>query len=102
MYFGHVDGNEIVLSRIGEIIRICWVEIPQHFPNVKIETHVVMPNHVHGILIIHSELPNANPKDKSTEAMESFGRPSPKSIPTIVRSFKAAASKLARESGLVS
>lgn len=98
--FGQIHGNDTVLSRIGEIVRTCWIEISQHFPNVNIETYVVMPNHIHGILTIHSKLPDANRQDKLTGATELFGRPSPKSIPTIIRSFKAAASKCARESGL--
>ena len=98
--FGQIHGNDAVLSRIGEIVRACWIEIPQHFPNVKIETYVVMPNHVHGILTINEKLPDANRENKSTVTTELFGRPSPKSVPTIIRSFKAAASKRARESGL--
>jgi putative transposase len=99
--FGQIHGNDIVLSRTGEIIRTCWIEIPRHFPNVKIETYVVMPNHLHGILTIDSKLPDANTQNKLTGATELFGRPSPRSIPTIIRSFKAAASKRVRESGLV-
>jgi putative transposase len=37
--FGQIRGNEAILSRIGEIIRTCWIEVPQHFPSVKIETY---------------------------------------------------------------
>jgi hypothetical protein len=44
MHFGQIQGNDTVLSRIGEIVRTCWIEIPQHFPDVKIEAYVVMPN----------------------------------------------------------
>jgi putative transposase len=99
--FGEIHGNAAVLSSIGEIVRTCWIEIPQHFPNVEIEAYVVMPNHMHGILTIQSKLPDANVQDKTAEMMESFGKPTPKSIPTIVRSFKSAASKRVRESGYV-
>jgi REP element-mobilizing transposase RayT len=68
---------------------------------VKVETYVVMPNHVHGILTIDSEGPSATLYNKTARGTESFGKPTPGSIPTIVRSFKAAASRHARESGLV-
>ena len=97
--FGDIRENEIVLSSIGQIVNTCWVEIPQHFPTAKIETHVVMPNHIHGILTIHSKRAVANPQGKAAAGIESFGKPTPGSIPTIVRSFKAAASKRVRESG---
>ena len=99
--FGQAHGSEIVQSRIGEIVRACWIEIPEHFPNVKVESYVVMPNHLHGILTIDTKLPDANLRDKPPLTSELFGRPVPKSIPTIIRSFKSAASKRARESGLM-
>jgi putative transposase len=98
--FGELRGNIAVISPLGEIVKACWIEIPQHFPNVKVEAYVVMPNHVHGILTIHSKPLDANPQDKTAAAVESFGKPTPNSIPTIVRSFKSAASKRARQSGL--
>jgi len=100
--FGQVQGSNVALSPIGEIVRICWIEIPKHFPNVKIETYVVMPNHLHGILTLQSKLPEANSQDTATGTAEAFGRPRPGSIPTIIRSFKSATSKRARETGLVS
>ena len=51
-FFGHVGDNEMMLNGIGEIARDCWTQIPTHFPFVKLGEHVVMPNHVHGIVII--------------------------------------------------
>ncbi len=99
--FGQIHGSKTVPSFIGEIVGACWIEIPQHFPNVKIESGVVMPNHLHGILTIDSKSPGANLQDKPPRTAELFGRPLPKSIPTIIRSFKAAASKRSRESGLI-
>jgi putative transposase len=40
------------LSEIGMIANQCWVEIPDHYPFVKLGEFVIMPNHVHGIIII--------------------------------------------------
>lgn len=40
------------LSEIGEIADKYWLQIPEHFPFVKLDAHVVMPNHLHGIVII--------------------------------------------------
>jgi putative transposase len=97
--FGDVSENKTIPSPIGQIVGSCWIEIPQHFPNVKTETYLVMPNHIHGILTIHSMRAGANPKDKAALAVESFDKHTPGSIPTIIRSFKAAASKRARNSG---
>lgn len=99
--FGEIRGNDTFLSPIGQIVRTCWIEIPKHFPNIRTETYVVMPNHVHGILIIPSSQPEARPQGKAIVRTESFGKPTPKSIPTAVRSFKSASSRRVRESGLV-
>lgn len=40
------------LSEIGTIAHQNWLSIPEHFPFVKLGNHVIMPNHVHGIIII--------------------------------------------------
>jgi putative transposase len=100
--FGRVHANNMVLTPLGEIIKSCWIEIPQHFPRVKIESYVVMPNHVHGILTVRLKLQNANRSGGTMETTESFGKPTAGSLPKIIRSFKAPASERARESGLVS
>jgi putative transposase len=53
---GEVIENEVVLSEIGKVVVECWLEIPSHFPNVELDQFVVMPNHVHGIVIIKESL----------------------------------------------
>jgi REP element-mobilizing transposase RayT len=50
--FGNVADGEMHLSRLGEVAREYWMEIPQHFSNVGLDPFVVMPNHVHGIIIL--------------------------------------------------
>jgi len=51
-YFGKIVNRKMDYSEIGEMARKNWLEIPQHFPFVKLDAWVVMPNHVHGIIII--------------------------------------------------
>jgi REP element-mobilizing transposase RayT len=100
--FGVIREDKSVLNEIGEIVRKCWIEIPSHFFPVEIETFVVMPNHLHGILIIHPSLRGQEIQDKSKERpVESFGKPVAGSIPTIIRSFKAAVTKRVHEAGLM-
>jgi len=52
LFFGDVVDGKMVLSGIGEIADKFWLKIPGHFPFVKLDYYVVMPNHVHGILQI--------------------------------------------------
>ena len=55
-WFGKVRDGEIDLSIFGEIAKDFWTEIPGHFRYVGIDEFAVMPNHVHGILIIEQDL----------------------------------------------
>ncbi len=52
-WFGDVVNAKMNLSAMGHIANSCWYEIPKHFPFVELGEHVIMPNHVHGIIIIN-------------------------------------------------
>ncbi|MEI9909868.1 MAG: transposase [Bacteroidota bacterium] len=51
-YFGKIINGEMQLSNIGEKAHECWMNIPNHFQFVLLDAFVVMPNHMHGIIII--------------------------------------------------
>ncbi len=46
--------NRILLSKTGKIAQKYWNEIPEHFPFIRLDEMVIMPNHIHGILWIGS------------------------------------------------
>jgi len=48
--FGIIENQRMVLNEIGHIADEYWRAIPEHFPHVVLHEHIVMPNHVHGIL----------------------------------------------------
>ena len=52
-FFGTIQNQEMQLSEIGKLAVQFWLEIPNHFPFIELGNFVVMPNHVHGILIIN-------------------------------------------------
>jgi REP element-mobilizing transposase RayT len=49
---GFIENTEMYLSDIGKVAETCWIEIPKHFPFVKLHAWIIMPNHVHGIIEI--------------------------------------------------
>jgi len=55
-YFGKIIKNKMILSEIGSIASQFWMEIPYHFSHVRLDEFIVMPNHVHGILILDNSL----------------------------------------------
>ena len=52
-FLGQMANNEMQLTEIGKLTEKYWVEIINHFAFVELGNFVVMPNHVHGILIIN-------------------------------------------------
>ena len=49
---GHVSDDEMILSAYGQIADSCWRQIPDHFEYADVDLHVVMPNHMYGIIVI--------------------------------------------------
>ena len=80
----------MVLSELGKKVKEYWEQIPDHFPFVRLDIVVVMPNHLHGILILKDPVGARYivPLQK-----ENFGKPSKGSIPTIIRTYKAAVTR---------
>jgi len=52
-YFGEITCGEMILNGTGKLAERFWSEIPNHFPFIELDNFVIMPNHVHGILIIN-------------------------------------------------
>ncbi|MGB7573415.1 MAG: transposase [Thermodesulfobacteriota bacterium] len=51
-WFGKIEKEQKTLNGYGEVAKDFWVEIPPHFDDVKIDEFTIMPNHMHGILIV--------------------------------------------------
>jgi Transposase IS200 like. len=51
-YFGNVVNGEIKRNDVGEIAHQMWMEIPNHNKNVMTDEFIIMPNHVHGIIVL--------------------------------------------------
>ena len=50
--FGDVLKGRMQLNPAGEMVHRMWMEMPNRFPPIVMDTIVVMPNHVHGIIIL--------------------------------------------------
>jgi len=99
--FGEVIGYDVALSRYGEVANACWQSIPSHFPNVELAGHVVMPNHMHGLIIVRrrasAQGTRGAPGEGGGLVSHRSGALGTGSIPAIVRSFKSATTRLIRE-----
>lgn len=106
--FGKLTDGKVLLSPIGHIIEICWRDIPTHFNFVELDAFVVMPNHVHGILLIKEQVPRitmvgatydgfVGAKHASPLQLSKGGHGSPPgSLSAIIASFKSSVTRIAR------
>jgi len=51
--FGEVAYEEMKLSQTGEIVKEEWIRTGIIRSNVKLDSFVIMPNHIHGIIILN-------------------------------------------------
>lgn len=114
--FGEVVAGEMRLNPIGVIVCEEWLKTGEMRARVDVEAFVIMPNHLHGILVINENDPeqeqlcdditgrvqcnddipgHVQPYDydpghvQRAPTVERFGGPTSDSIPTIVRLFKS-------------
>lgn len=53
--FGEIVNDAVQLNTCGQIVAQCWQWLSEHYPYVILDEWVVMPNHLHGILVIADE-----------------------------------------------
>jgi putative transposase len=95
LFFGEIMNGQMNLSDMGVIADQCWKEIPGHFDDAQLDEYVIMPNHVHEIVMItdavwtrHAVSPHC------TEPERKFGPLPSKSLHTIIGSYKSAVTKM--------
>ena len=50
--FGEIASGKMILNDAGRMIDMWWQELPRHFVPVQIDQYVIMPNHLHGVIVI--------------------------------------------------
>ena len=50
--FGNIVNDEMALSEYGKIVENVWYNLTVHYQNIKLDKFIVMPNHIHGIIIL--------------------------------------------------
>jgi putative transposase len=66
--FGEVVEGAMCLNDAGRMVERWWLELNRRFPHVSTDAYVVMPNHFHGIVVIHSRPPDTTTTPDSTGA----------------------------------
>ncbi len=83
---GFVGEETMHTNAYGRIVEECWTAIPTHFPHVELDAFVIMPNHMHGIVIIHNSV-------GATHASPLRSGPQSGGLGAIIGSFKSAVTR---------
>jgi REP element-mobilizing transposase RayT len=94
-YFGSIikEENKIKLTAIGKKASEFWQEIPEHFDNALLDEFIIMPNHVHGIIIINNTLKSVETchgmsQNENKSPRNAFSKPVKKSLSMIINHYK--------------
>ncbi|MBI1281029.1 MAG: hypothetical protein GC179_23085 [Anaerolineaceae bacterium] len=55
--FGEIHADEMNPNRSGEMIMYWWHKLQDKFPAIELDKVVLMPNHLHGIIVLFEDLP---------------------------------------------
>lgn len=91
---GEVKDAEVHLTAMGCIARACWLEIPGHVEGAELDAFVVMPNHLHAILLLGERAEPSMPGEEFHG--ERFGHSRAGTLSSVVRSYKAATTRRVR------
>jgi REP element-mobilizing transposase RayT len=88
-HFGEVKDGIVELSNVGNVAKRNWGEIPDHFHNCRLDQFIVMPNHLHGVITLeHVGVQYIEPLQQYK-----YQKVIPKSIGSIIRSYKASVTR---------
>jgi len=96
--FGDIVDGMMVMNQFGDLVEAAWHDLPSHYPWVALDRFVVMPNHVHGIIVLDGTITlvgaGFKPAHHDYADIDRAGfKPAPTSdkrhgLPEMVRAFK--------------
>ncbi|MBI3378909.1 MAG: transposase [Nitrospirae bacterium] len=101
---GAVAGGKMHLNDYGKIAMKCWDDLPNHYSHIESDEFVIMPNHMHGVIVINNVGAGLKPAQIISEKMDTSRAgfkpaPTPKQhgLSEIIRAFKTFSSRRINE-----
>jgi REP element-mobilizing transposase RayT len=85
---GELGADTVRLSSTGTIVEQCWLALPRHFPYVTLDTWVIMPDHLHGIVVLAAE-----PRHPKREAQSAAHGTQSASLSAVLQNFKSVSTR---------
>jgi REP element-mobilizing transposase RayT len=95
-WFGEIKKGKMIYNQIGKKAIEYFENIPKHFSHSEPDYFIVMPNHVHGIIIINDSVET---RHGVSLQLAQFGKLTKNSLSTIVNHYKGAITRYVRKNG---
>jgi len=104
-YFGEIVNGKMYLNQIGEIAQHEWIKTAELRKNVELDEFIIMPNHMHGIIILNENkvetrrgvseevLPSQETRPSVSPQLREFSKPIKDSLSTIINLYKGSVTK---------
>lgn len=102
-WFGEIYEGEMCLNEVGHLVVDHWLGLPSRFGSVDLDAFVVMPNHIHGIIVIADGYTNSSGSSEADATRQNGRGATAAKSPTlgeVVRTFKAVSTHIIRRSGI--
>ena len=90
-FLGEIINHKMILSDIGKIIYEQWLNLPEHFSDIELDEFIIMPNHIHGIIVkkylSREEINSMNFKNQSLENTKQH-------LSKIIRFYKSSCTRI--------
>ena len=105
--FGNVDEGKMELNVAGDMVHKWWNRLSEKYPNIELDEYIIMPNHIHGIIIINGKnivgvqniggydvgVQDFEPLQSTQSQKNEYQKIIPGSIGSIIRGFKIGVTK---------
>ena len=86
--FGEIQGRKMRLNEFGRLAHDTWNDLPNHNSNCHLDAFVIMPNHVHGIVIIGNRIDSAGTDSRPVGVGSEPTPTGSTNISEVIRGFK--------------
>lgn len=99
-HFGIIENDKMILNDLGKIVEEEWLKTKLIRTNIDLDYYVVMPNHLHGIIILNDDNQNVETRRGEsllTKTNNQFGKPIKNSLSVIINHFKGSVKRWANK-----
>lgn len=93
-WFGNVKNGKVNYNTFGNIACKYFEEIPKHFEIIELDYFVIMPNHIHGIIIINDSVGT-----RDRVSLRQFGGTVKNSLSLVINQYKGSVTRFANKNG---